>query len=588
MCTSQVDTLDDVRLLLLERIKRGSDTEMLSVVKLCSNPYVKVISTKKNIQDNFIDSAQVFNVDKQKSEEVIDDSKVLMLRGVLLESDILEVLNFPCSCPDPVTTVVKITTEPSNIPFFDFQVVLKFDKNWEIITAHTQEGYVEFPLRPMKYLFVISRENWVAHTLSPRGLIYKSADVEHVTVRFPPRSVKKNCEIRIQVVPPNSVEYSDCPDPNADPDPDVNTDIVSMSPRLWVTHNSVLKFEKPIVVTLPLPPVSSPEKETDICLVKWTDDDDVNIADTSIRLKEGFCEFEVDGFSGYSVLRRRGKKNTMLLHSDIKLCKADINECFMLEKGLSKECQILILSDKSAVNTLWIEIVESNRVEDLLKVRFEQQQLVQITNILFPTMSVRYGRSITIYALGSIRLHRNYQADSLQIKFTEKTGNNHLRFQVELIDEKSSAMLKLRLRKKNVYFCHFEANEWLRQKTETLQTSTEAESQKNPLLTANKTLHIASIQALARQIPVLQTEELATELNLSCNEVADLKAHNYKGIQLTFQVLCKWRLNSNKEPSDMIKELTKALNTLSLKNISSKLVIASTERRSLVNEDFEK
>ncbi|KAK3584765.1 hypothetical protein CHS0354_002286 [Potamilus streckersoni] len=331
----------------------GSGIEMLSVVKLCSDPIVKVISTKKNIQKSFIDSAKVVNLDKEKAEQILDDSKVLSC-GVLLESDILEFLNFPCNCPDPVTAVVKITTEPAKLPFVDYQVVLKSEKDWEIITAHSQfsrspakknhlykqtynllsffavlhekeyvlyfteqtnqlsnshkltadcihifqEGYIEFPLRPMKHLFVISSERWVSYTLSPGGLNYKSVDFELVTVKFPPRSVSKKCEIKIQVIPPNLEEHAECQDPNDDPDPDVDTEIVSVSPRLWVKHDDVLKFKKPIVVTLPLPPMSSTEKETDLCLVKWTEGGDVYISETSIRVKENFCEFEVDGFSG--------------------------------------------------------------------------------------------------------------------------------------------------------------------------------------------------------------------------------------------------------------------------------------------------
>ncbi|KAK3584764.1 hypothetical protein CHS0354_002285 [Potamilus streckersoni] len=260
---------------------------------------------------------------------------------------------------------------------------------------------------------------------------------------------------------------------------------------------------------------------------------------------------------------------------------------YVHERGLSKECQILTLSDRSAFNTLWIEIVESNRVEDLLKSRLEKQELVQIKNIINPIISVRYRRNIKIFALGSIRIHSNYQSECLQLEFTEKEENNHLRFQVEVLDANSSAMLKFQLKKKKHFHCHFEANDWLRQRIETLQTTPEPESHRNPLITANKTLHIKSILALARQIPIKQTEELATELNLSANEVADLKANGHVGIQLTFQVLSKWRLKSDKEASDMIDELETALNTLSLKKMASKLLLASKERRSLVNEDFE-
>ncbi|KAL3847210.1 hypothetical protein ACJMK2_018132 [Sinanodonta woodiana] len=285
----------------------------------------------------------------------------------------------------------------------------------------------------------------------------------------------------------------------------------------------------------------------------------------------------------YSVVRQRVQTKKK---KKKKLCKADINDYYMQDRGVPKECQILILSDKSAVNTLWIEIVESNRVEDLLKKRLKEQHLVPITNISLHTISVRYGQIVKIYASGSIRVHSNYQADYLQIQFTEKVENNHLRFQVEIINEDSSAMLKLHLRKGKVYFCHFEANEWLRQRTKTSQTTHEDKSQRKALCAANKTLHLKSLQALARHIPIGQTEELAIELNISDNEIADLKAHPYKGIQLTFQVLCKWRQKSDKEPSDMIQELATAMNNLSLKKLTSKLLIASKERRSLVNEDF--
>ncbi|KAL3847215.1 hypothetical protein ACJMK2_018137 [Sinanodonta woodiana] len=224
-------------------------------------------------------------------------------------------------------------------------------------------------------------------------------------------------------------------------------------------------------------------------------------------------------------------------------------------------------------------------MEDLLKMR-SKQQLVQITNTMSKSILVRYGQSIRVDAQGSIRVPLHYQLEYMQIKFTGKEENSYVRFQVDIVDTNSSAVLDFRLGRKQVHVCPFEAEEWLRQRSGTSQTNPKVEKQAPAFFVKNQTLCVRSLQVLAKQIPVQQVKELAIELGLTNNEVEHLKACGFRGMELCLEILLKWRHKCHKEADDMVRELATTLNALSLKDLASILLKASKGQKCLKTEYF--
>ncbi|KAK3584761.1 hypothetical protein CHS0354_002282 [Potamilus streckersoni] len=143
----------------------------------------------------------------------------------------------------------------------------------------------------MQYFFVISSDKWIEFSLKPQGSVFESGDVKDVTATFPSGCVRKNCNIDIQVMCPNLVNHTE----NKNPDDVIN--IIGLSPRIWIKHDEIPSFQKPVVVTLPLPSTST-EHDAGLLVIEWTEDDDVYITDANISLKNNVCKFEVNSFSG--------------------------------------------------------------------------------------------------------------------------------------------------------------------------------------------------------------------------------------------------------------------------------------------------
>ncbi|KAK3583352.1 hypothetical protein CHS0354_038966 [Potamilus streckersoni] len=213
------------------------------------------------------------------------------LQAPRIESDVLKALNFQDDCLDIVTMAVRVTTEVGNSRSFEFKAVFISDKAWDVVPAEFHEGYVLFPLRPTKHIVIISTEKWELQQLNRDGFVYKSVDFKDLTVTFPPDSVSKECEIEIQVLSPNEIELLE------EQDGGTFTDIVIASPRLWIKHNEMLTLQKPVVVTLPL--LSPTNTESELCLFKWTENDEVYLSETNLIVKNSIYEFTVNSFSGY-------------------------------------------------------------------------------------------------------------------------------------------------------------------------------------------------------------------------------------------------------------------------------------------------
>ncbi|KAK3583348.1 hypothetical protein CHS0354_038961 [Potamilus streckersoni] len=260
--------------------------------------------------------------------------------------------------------------------------------------------------------------------------------------------------------PPDTSKVSKCQDHNDD------TDIVNVSQRIWLKFNGKPQFQKPIVATIPLPTVPSTEKKVDFYLVDWMNDDRVDIAKTEFHMRENACEFEVDSFSGKSLvaLKRERRKNNWM---------NDIHHYFLENGGMAKECNILIFSDPSAEKTLCVQIVESKRKEEMLNF-MSNKGMVPITNAEYGTVIIQYGQIIRIDALGSIRINSDYDTDYRQIKFTQNEQSNRLRFDVDIVDAKNRAVLEFRVDKKQIYVCPFDAKKWLQHQNEPQSVGTES------------------------------------------------------------------------------------------------------------------
>ncbi|KAK3584759.1 hypothetical protein CHS0354_002279, partial [Potamilus streckersoni] len=570
------DILDDIRLLVFEQTGRGGDTEMLSVHKLCMDPIVKIISTKKNIQKSFIQGVKVLNLDKHdktKSEKIRDECKVLTLPGSTVETAILEVLNFPDSFPAVAKIFVKITDEAENSSSVDYQVVLKTDKKWEMIPTELQEGYILCPPRPhLKHLFVVSRGKWRQDTLTPAGLEWKAVDDKNVSVKYPPLSVSTNCKFWTQVMHPSPMERAE----GEDPQDDIN--IESVSPSLWIKADNITKFQKPATVTLPCP--SSPSNtKTELRLVEFTDDDDMHISERIVRVTPQFCQFEIDRPIRTAMVRFRRP-----ITKKSKRWKGEVKQRY---PNSPKKCRIVVFADLSVENTIWVEIVQSKRVEHLITLRCKGS-LVQIKNARSKHLPLRYGEAIRVRAQTGIKIPKRYKDDYMQIKFSVKDDDNNLTFGVDIMDKASSAELVFWLQEKQVYVCRFNTEELLRERRETsnLELTYEAKTQDPAFFLKYKTLCYQSLGVLARQIPVDKLLMMAIDLGMSPNDVDNLKANGNTGWELTLRVLIVWRAKCVPDFIEMIIQLEEALQGIGLNGIASTLKEASKVKRSLKTKDF--
>ncbi|KAK3583349.1 hypothetical protein CHS0354_038962 [Potamilus streckersoni] len=157
-----------------------SDIAEMDDGEVVQTPIVKVISTKKNIQESFLYKTKITTLDKERNQQILYGWNEPTHCGVLPESDVLEVLNLPDNSPDSVTIVVKIT-----------------DVGHSAVRDY-KEGYVHFSPPSMKYFFIISTERWESHRVSAQGSVYVSGNSKDVKVTFPPSSTSEECAIDIQ------------------------------------------------------------------------------------------------------------------------------------------------------------------------------------------------------------------------------------------------------------------------------------------------------------------------------------------------------------------------------------------------------
>ncbi|KAK3584760.1 hypothetical protein CHS0354_002281 [Potamilus streckersoni] len=251
--------------------------------------------------------------------------------------------------------------------------------------------------------------------------------------------------------------------------------------------------------------------------------------------------------------------------------KSNIKDRFQKRRGCPKKCKIIIYSDKSAVNTLLIEIMKSNRVGDRLKIlKSTKPHLHQIEETTSDPVSIRYGEKVRIYATEGIQLHSRYKKDYLEIRFQQQVRYNRQRFEVVRKEPESSAVLKFKLGKKECHECHFLADDWLRQRNVHIFHQEDT------------ALCMKSIYVLASKIPINKTNALAAELDLDYTAVEHLNAIGHKGTDLTAQIIFQWCRNGDKKEPEMVLELSTALNMLQLGKLASKLEEASKAQASAI------
>ncbi|KAK3583351.1 hypothetical protein CHS0354_038965 [Potamilus streckersoni] len=246
---------------------------------------------------------------------------------------------------------------------------------------------------------------------------------------------------------------------------------------------------------------------------------------------------------------------------------------------MTKECAILVFSDRTVASTLWVEIVECKNKEALLKER-SKKELVPITNTESTPISIRYGQKLDVRALGNICIANYYTRRNLFIKFSHNEERNRLRFDVEILEAEKRAILEFRLGNTPVHVCPFNAYRWL-----IPHESSHHEKERHGIY-KNQVLYLKSLNVLAEQVPCDKVTALAIELNLSNNELKNLQEKGKKGYDLTLETLLLWRSKCNQQEIVMVNELASALNELSLNKLALAVLEASGANRPLKREEF--
>ncbi|KAL3856960.1 hypothetical protein ACJMK2_011666 [Sinanodonta woodiana] len=356
-------------------------------------------------------------------------------------------------------------------------------------------------------------------------------------------------------------------------------EVYDVSPCVTVDHQGVDKFKRRVEVSLPLPETHG-HVDTSVVLLQWTDDDEIELQQHNIEIRDGVGHVEVDSFSG-KMLARMKKGLTKDFHSSKDRVKKQIS-CRL---GRMKYCQILIFVDTSEVNTLWVEVVSSDKVDDLLiKRKKDNPCLFEMNNSRSGVICLADRECVRIEVDGKFRFPPCYEGGYAVLTFIKNSMENHIRFPLEPNQSGSQdpftyMNFKIGTKRKiaklsSIHRYHFSA--------------IYSDTVKEPIPSTNAAFFSEkSLRVLAETLPVNHIEPLGIQLGIKVNVINNFEAAGYSGFDLTFRILREWML-FNRPMSDFerLTHLSKALVELGMLNVASILKQVFKEKRELHRGDF--
>ncbi|KAL3857289.1 hypothetical protein ACJMK2_011975, partial [Sinanodonta woodiana] len=374
-------------------------------------------------------------------------------------------------------------------------------------------------------------------------------------------------------------------------------EVYDVSPCVTVDHEGLEKFKKHVKVSFPLPE-HRVHLDTFVVLLQWKHDDEIELQEHDIVIRDGVGIVEVDSFS--RKMLARVKKGPI---KNFSARKNDVKRQVRYRLGLRTYCQILIFVDTAEVNTLWVEVVSSNKVKDVLNKRKKDNPcLFEMNNSRSREICLADRQGVRISIEGKLRFVPRYMDGYAVLTFRRNSMENHIRFPLEPNPEGSDdAFTYMNFQKdtkrniaklKCLHRFHFSAiDSYTVQELEAPRFRDVKDTRIN-IISSNPSgdevfFSERSLRVLAENIPVTYIEPLGIQLGIKAIDIGNFRAEGHTGFGMTFRILQEWmKFYKPKEDLERIIDLSKALVELDILNVALVVEEVFSEKRELQRADF--
>ncbi|KAK3603263.1 hypothetical protein CHS0354_007594 [Potamilus streckersoni] len=587
--------LMDVGLLLdyyQEREVTGN--EDISVLTLLDEPRFSVFLPKTDRKKLRQKCASAKCVENFNMDNIFKESK-LRLSNIeddeyTLQSDVFQIKQFRLSqdalCKVEIFNCERISSE-------EWAAIVQIDGIWVELPVIAKKNHAHFDAKGIDTVYIISRPKCTRVTLTKKGWTFQSDEDQNIKVEFPDDAVKDDTPISLKVLT-EQVGYITR---NEEVD---EFEVYDVSPCVSVDHKGVEKFTKNVKVSLTLPETSV-HPDTFVILLNWTHDDEIELLEQNIEIRAGVGIAEVDSFS--RKMFARVKKGHV---QNFPSCKNHVKRQVSSRFGVRTYCQLLIFVDTAERNTLWVEVVSTNKVEDVLnKRKKDNPSLFEMNNSRSGEICLADRQGVRIYVEGKLRFiphHMDYMDGCAVLTFRKKRMDNHIRFPLEPNPKGSrdtftfmnfkTYTYRNTAKMRSLHRYHFsELDSFTVKERKAPRDNEGKDPRKNiaPSILSGDVDFFSerSLRVLAENIPVTKNEPLGIELGIKINEIDNFKAEGHTGINLTFRILQQWmKFKRLKSVWDRITVLCNALADLNLLAVASVVDEVFKEKRELQRGDF--
>ncbi|KAL3856958.1 hypothetical protein ACJMK2_011664 [Sinanodonta woodiana] len=504
-----------------------------------------------------------------------------------IQSDVFQIKQFHLSkealCEVEIFNCERISSE-------EWAAIMQIDGKWVELPVISKKHHARFHVKDIDTVYIISRPKCTRVTLTNKGWTFQSDEDQHIKIEFPRDAVEDDTPISLKVL----TEQDGYKNGN---DEIGEFEVFDVSPCVTVNHRSVEKFKKHVKVSLPLPETRV-LLDTFVVLLQWNHDDEIELKEQNIEIRDGIGTVEVDSFCG-KMFARMKKGQIQNFSSRKNHVKRQVSCRF----GLRTYCQILIFVDTAEVNTLWVEVVSSNKVEDLLHKRKKDNPcLFEMSNSRSREICLADRQGVRIFIEGKLRFVPRYMDGYTVLTFRKNSIENHIRFPLEPNPEGSEDTFtymnfqkdtKRNIAKlKWIHRYHFSATDAYTVQELRAPRFHDGKDTRVNRKGSNPTgdevfFSERSLRVLAENIPVTYIEPLGIQLGIKAIDIGNFKAEGHTGFGLTFRILKEWiKCYNPKDDLDRIIDLSKALVELDILNVALVVDDVFKEKRELRRGDF--